>query len=359
MRTEHLSLLVCPRSKRPLVLGERRVLEESRVREGVLVEPVSGTCYPITDFIPRFVPEQNYARSFGVEWTVHSRTQYDATSGFAVSRDRFEKETRWARDLRGELVLEVGSGSGRFTTHALQTGATVVSFDYSEAVEANYGSNGKHMNLLLVQASVYEMPFRLDCFDRAFCFGVLQHTPDPRRAFSSIVRHLKPGGRIAADVYVKDLRNWLLNPKYWVRPFVSRKNPHTLYDALKRYVDLMWPLARILRKIPRIGATLNWKLLIADYSATALQHADDATLKQWAYLDTFDMLSPMFDKPQSLRTFRQWFCEAGLEDVDVHYGYNGLEGRGKRADPPATASRLQDLKDRPGRRASRIAPTPG
>lgn len=306
------------------------------------MEPLSGNCYAITNFIPRFVPQENYARSFGVEWTVHSRTQYDATSGLAVSRGRFEKETQWGRDLRGEFVLEVGSGSGRFTTHALETGATVVSFDYSEAVEANYQSNGKDPNLLLVQASVYEMPFRLDFFDRAFCFGVLQHTPDPRSAFMSIVPHLRPGGRIAADVYAKDLRNWLLNPKYWVRPFVSRENPRVLYDRLKRYVDLMWPLARLLRKVPRIGATLNWKLLIADYSATALRHADDATLKQWAYLDTFDMLSPMFDKPKSLKAFRQWFCEAGLEDVDVRYGYNGLEGRGKKTGAPRTASDLQD-----------------
>ena len=85
------------------------------------------------------------------------------------------------------------------------TGGTVVSFDYSGAVAANYRSNGSHENLL-VQASVYEMPFRLNYLDKAFCFGVLQHTPNPREAFISIVQQLRPGGRIAADVYAKNLR---------------------------------------------------------------------------------------------------------------------------------------------------------
>jgi hypothetical protein len=45
-------------------------------------------------------------------------------------------------------------------------------------------------------------------------------------------------------------------------------------------------LARIVRKVPVIGPTLNWKLLIAD-SSRVLPGADDATLKEWAYLETF------------------------------------------------------------------------
>ena len=40
------------------------------------------------------------------------------------------------------------------------------------------------------------------------------------------------------------------------------------------------------------------------------------------------MLSPQYDYPQSLRTMKKWFEEAKLKDIDVHYGYNGIEGRG-------------------------------
>jgi len=329
MRRAHIGLLVCPATKRPLVLKEGCVFEGSCVKEGELIEPVSGNHYWIRNYIPRFVPQDNYAASFGLEWNIHHRTQYDRHSGFSVSRERFERETRWGRCLEGETILEVGSGSGRYTEHALTTGALVISFDYSNAVEANYRSNGRHPNLLLVQASVYEMPFPYDAFDKVFCFGVLQHTPDPRAAFLAMVAHVKPGGRLASDIYIKDLMHWVLSTKYWVRPFTRNRDSARLYRAVRRYVDLMWPIARIVRRIPRIGYAINWRLLIADYSRV-LPGADEATLREWAYLDTFDMLSPAYDKPQTVRTFRRWHQEAGLKDVDVHRGFNGIEGRGTR-----------------------------
>ncbi len=327
MKLDHLRYLVCPRTGRPLQLDESCVPENGRARQGKLLEPVSGRSYPIVNFIPRFVQQENYASNFGLEWNIHSRTQYDETSGVSLSRERFEKETGWGSDLHGENILEVGSGSGRFTRHALDTGAFVFSYDYSNAVEANYRSNGTRENLLLVQASIYEMPFKRGFFDRAFCFGVLQHTPDPRGSFLAILEHLKPGGKVVSDIYVKNIGRWLLQPKYWIRPFTRRMASQDLYDAVKKYVDAMWPVARIVRKIPVIGPTLNWKLLIADYSKL-LPDADGATLREWAYLDTFDMLSPRYDRPATLKAFRQWHEQAGLVDVDVHYGFNGLEGRG-------------------------------
>jgi len=330
MNPNHLKYLVCPKTKQPLEIKFSSVVENKRIKEGMLIEPTSRHEYPIVNFIPRFVAQDNYAKNFGIEWNIHDLTQYDEFSGFSVSKDRFEKETKWGKDLRGETILEVGSGSGRFTKYALATGAFVVSLDYSEAVEANYRSNGKHENLLLVQASVYEMPFRKNYFDRAFCFGVLQHTPDPEKSFFSIIEHLKPNGRIASDTYVKDIRHWLLQTKYWVRPFLKKDDPKKLYEATKKYVDILWPLARIVRKIPKIGYAINWRLLVADYSK-ALPNADDRTLKEWAYLDTFDMLSPMYDKPKTLKTFKRWHEAAGLTDIEVHYGYNGIEGRGRKS----------------------------
>lgn len=328
MNPAHLPLLACPSTKRPLIL-EETVESCGRIETGLLREPESGNTYPIVRGIPRFVPLDNYAASFGHEWNTHSRTQYDDTTGFDASGERFRNETRWGDDLSGELMLEVGSGSGRFTREALKTGATVVSLDYSTAVEANRKSNGSAENLLLVQASVFEMPFHPGRFDKAFCIGVLQHTPDPKGAFHAIVGQLKPGGRIASDVYIKDLRHWMLQTKYWIRPFIRKDDPARLYEFLKSYVDFMWPLARLIRRVPLIGYAINWRLLVADYSKL-LPDASDEVLKEWAYLDTFDMLSPAFDKPQTVSTFRRWHFEAGLEEIDVHPGYNGVEGRARK-----------------------------
>ena len=327
MQEKYLTLLRCPYNGKKLHC-KNIIKKNEKIKEGILIEPSSGNEYPIVNFIPRFVPEENYARSFGYQWNIHYRTQYDKQSGYSSSQERFENVSKWGNNLSDELILEVGCGAGRFTEHAVNTNAMVISFDYSNAVEANYRSNGQLDNLLIVQADIYNMPFNKLSFDKAFCFGVLQHTPDPKQSFISIVKYLKPNGCIASDVYHKTLIGWLLQTKYYVRPFTKGKDPDKLYKLVKIYVEFMWSLAKIIRKIPKIGHALNWRLLVADHY-NILPNADDATLKEWAILDTFDMLSPMYDFPQTIKTFNKWHEEAGLTNIDICKGYNGLEGRGK------------------------------
>ena len=330
MRIEHLNYLRCPKTGSELTLADA-VMENDRVREGRLVS-ACGESYPIVKFVPRFVEADNYAANFGFEWQVHSRTQFDADAGHKMSEERVFGVTGWPRDLKGEVILEAGSGSGRFTEHLLSTGAMVVSFDYSQAVEPNYESNGRHPNLLLVQGNIYEMPFAKASFDKVFCFGVLQHTPDPHASFKALVAMMKPGAQLATDIYLKTVMRYYLNTRYWVRPLTRNMDPQKLYDRCKAYIDFMWPLARVIRKIPKIGDAINWRLLIAD-TFSEMPDADDATLKEWAYLDTFDMLSPAYDIPQSPATFQHWHEEAGLADIDVRLGPNGVV---------ATASKPKD-----------------
>lgn len=322
MKIEHLKYLRCPRTKKQLIL-KNEILEKGRAKTGILLEPSSGAEYPIVNFIPRFVPVENYASGFGFQWNLHNKTQFDDYSHINVSEKRFYEETRWEKNLQGQLILEVGSGSGRFTTVALKTSALVVSLDYSNAVEANYKSNGHLDNLLLVQASVYEMPFEEGYFDKVLCIGVLQHTPDPKKSFLAIVDYLRSGGQIVTDIYRKSFIKYYVNPKYLVRLFTKGGNAERLYKRVVNWVNFMWPLARVVRVIdPRI----SHRFCVVDHSRL-LPDAPDSLIKEWAYLDTFDMLAPMYDFPETIREFRQWHIEAGLKDIDVHPGHNGIEGR--------------------------------
>lgn len=323
MRLEHLRLLCCPACSGDLNLASYRD-DDGKVESGQLRCALCQCEYPIVRHIPRFVSSPNYSASFGIEWNLHSRTQFDDHTGLPFSEKRFFEESRWPTRLDDEIVIDAGSGAGRFTAIAASTNATVLSLDYSDAVEANYASNGSRDNVLIVQGDVYRMPFREA--DRVFCFGVIQHTPDPRQAFLSLLRHVKPGGHVAADVYVKSFGRYVLGTKYWVRPLTRRIRPETLDRWTRRYVDAMWPVAKIVRKIPMIGKALNWRLLIADYSH---QIGDDVTLRDWAYLDTFDMLSPRYDYPQTLRTVRRWGTEAKLEDFEAERCAHGIAIRGR------------------------------
>jgi ubiquinone/menaquinone biosynthesis C-methylase UbiE/uncharacterized protein YbaR (Trm112 family) len=322
MFLEHLTLLACPRCRGAL----SRTSAEGEVRRGSVLIQGSLACrvcceeYPVISGVPRFVPRENYASGFGLEWTKHARTQYDSYSGITASERRFFEQTHWPRDLTGQTVLEVGSGSGRFTEQAANTGATVVSLDYSYAVDANYASNGTRGNVLIVQADVFAMPFALHAFDRLFCFGMLQHTPSPSRAFMELPLVLKPGGALCADIYRASLMRTVLQTKYFVRPFTRRMNPDHLYALVRRWVDFMWPLASLIRRLPK-GHGINWRLLVADYSQLGLS---GDLLKEWSYLDTFDMLAPRFDRPATLSTFRKWAVDACLNEIEAEHTGHGI-----------------------------------
>jgi SAM-dependent methyltransferase len=329
MRDEHLQYLVCPECRQALALSDTLRDHDGVIETATLRCSACGASYPIIQHIPRFVASENYADSFGLQWSRHAKTQYDSCNGANASQTRFFGQTRWERRLEGEIVLEVGSGAGRFTEQALSTGALVLSLDYSSAVDVNYALNGNHPNLLLVQADLYQMPFPEAIADKVFCLGVLQHTPRVEEAFMLLPRFLKSGGSLVIDVYAKHggFRD-LLTTKYWVRPVARHLPPQRLYRFVQHYVTLMWPITKVIGKIPSVGRALNFKLLVPDFRG--LYPLSDEQLKDWAILDSFDMLSPRFDSPQDLVSVQQWFSRSGFSVFEVERNDFGhiVEGRG-------------------------------
>lgn len=207
MRVELLEIMRCPLTGKRLIL-EKPIYSNERVESGWLVSEDGCHRYMILDFIPRFVSESNYANSFGFQWNRFRETQLDSHSGVPISRDRFYRSTGWSPDdLKGKTVLEVGCGAGRFTEILLYVGAIVVALDYSNAVDACWKNHYLHPNLTVVQGDIYNLPFQGETFDFVFCFGVLQHTPDVKKAFMSLPSQLKKGGHLAVDVYRKSIRH--------------------------------------------------------------------------------------------------------------------------------------------------------
>jgi len=322
---DHLRHLACPRCHSDLTLKAEETVG-ARVRSGALECGRCAVRHPIREFIPRFVDADNYAANFGYQWNRHWRTQYDSYTGEPISETRFFAATGWPRRMDGELLLEAGSGSGRFTVVAAATNATVVSFDYSAAVEANYRNNGHLPNVLIVQASILEMPFRPAYFSRVVCIGVIQHTPDPERSFECLTSVAAPGGSLAVDAYVR-LPWWkhLFETKYWVLPITSRLPAPVLYRFCERWVNLWWPVTGAFVRLTG-RRILSWFLLMADYRG--VYALPDKIQKEWAILDSFDMLSPTYDFPQRVEDIRRWFERSRLVDVQVGYGSNGVYGRG-------------------------------
>lgn len=283
-----------------------------------------GTAYPVVNGVARFVQREHYAGSFGLQWNVHRKTQLDSYTGLPLSRNRLFQVTRWSEDLRGQTILEAGSGAGRFTEVLVSTGAQVLSFDLSTAVDANYANNGSHSNLLILQADMSDIPVRPRSVDKVICLGVLQHTPDPAAAFRRLTEHVRPGGELVVDVYAARLRS-LISWKYALRPLTKRVDKQRLHRIIAAATPPLVPLSAWLYRLAgRAGSRL---LPIVQYDHLGLSAALN---REWAVLDTFDMYAPAHDHPQTLQTVQRWYDEAGFVSVNVEYGPNGVVARGRR-----------------------------
>jgi SAM-dependent methyltransferase len=279
----------------------------------------SGLSFPKLGGVPRFVSNDNYTASFGFQWNKFQQTQIDRQNEqLNFSRERLLKVTGWDKeDLRGKNVLEVGSGAGRFTKIVLEeTQADLYSVDYSDAVSANYRNNGHFGNRLhLFQASIYDMPFPDNSFDKVFCFGVLQHTPDFRQSVKCLIDKAKPGGEVIVDFY--PINGWWtkIHSKYLLRPWTKKMSHEKLLAKIDKNADRLIAAYNFFDRI-KLGKIVNRFLPVCDIRHTFPDNLSKKELREWVVLDTFDMFSPEHDHPQKIETVKKWFEEFGME---VHF----------------------------------------
>lgn len=89
MKQEVIKYLSCPECRSDLTLVESSIEASGEIKEGEVCCTGRHHVFPIKNYIPRFVPSENYADSFGLEWNAHAKTQIDKFNGTNISGSGF------------------------------------------------------------------------------------------------------------------------------------------------------------------------------------------------------------------------------------------------------------------------------
>ncbi len=289
----------------------------------------AGHSFPLVDCIPRFVPAESYADSFGAQWKRYRLTQLDSHSGTRISEERARRcvgDLLWNR-LAGLHVLESGCGAGRFTEVLLGQGAHVTSVDLSAAVDANAENFPQDESHRVAQADIRRLPFMPRQFDLVFCLGVVQHTPAPEETIAALYEHVRPGGILVFDHYSRGLA-WRLGTAPLVRSYFRRLPAERALRASERLVDFLLPLHE---KAGRLRPLLRRLSPVLSYHDALPQLAPEAQ-REWALLDTHDLLTDRYKHFRGPASLLRTVHQLGAVDVTAREAGNGVEVRAQR--PP-------------------------
>jgi SAM-dependent methyltransferase len=292
-----LAWLRCPVCRGCLEVGGEQLesIESGQLR------CANGHAFPVVSGVPRFVGTDAYTRSFSYEWNRFRLTQLDSHTGRTDTRDRLQASLNFPlEDLAGKLVLDAGCGMGRFAEIVHRFGGEYIGLDYSFAIDAAYANAGHLHGVHFIQADLFELPFGDGVFDLVMSLGVLHHTPDPRRAFASIGRVVRPGGQLTITVYDAGNKVYVANSRFW-RRFTTRLPKRILHALSYAAVPLyyLWTLPGLgwlLRSLAFISLERDWR---------------------WRVLDTFDWYSPRFQSWHTHHEVFAWFKEDGFSEVEV------------------------------------------
>ena len=341
MKRRLMEFLTCPRCQGEFELEVFEASTEGateEIEEGLL-RSSCGTWYPIVQGIPVILPNaldiygefaQKHAGrlpqwefsddevrrfekekkktqdSFGFEWTVYSSVRDERDRGYALEGGLTPEF------FKDKLVLDAGCGYGRHSRVVHEFGAEVVGIDLSVAVLNARRITSDLPNAHIVQADLFDPPFRKGSFDIVFSWGVLHHTPDPRRAFEGLTEFIRAGGDISVKIYRRKPTSAACLESA-IRAFTLKMPLKLLYDLSYMAVPVNWFYWKIGRMIPGLREAIlgvvkvdrNWRI---------------------AHIDTFDWYHPQYQFHFPMEEVESWFRECGLVDIVAAQSL-GVRGR--------------------------------
>lgn len=341
--TEIKKLLVCPIHRCELQFDTTVYSSKGVPWPDSEIRCSKGCLFEIECGIPRFVSGDNYGSGFGLQWQRYQKTQLDSYTGQPISRVRLERCLGMPLDmLKGKVILEAGSGAGRFTELLIDKCKFLVSMDLSEAVDANLKNCSGKNPYLLIQADINASPLPHRLFDVVICLGVIQHTPSPEQTIASLAEHVKPGGLLVIDHYTLNHRltkiSQYLTLHFPLRAVIKRLNPGLGLKATIMLTAVCNPIRKHTCKVPWLDR-IAYTFFPSNCYYTKYPQCDPKVIYEWNELDTHDTLTDYYKHRRSLEEIRSCLEYLGFIDIWCSKGGNGIEAR---ATYPESRSNLKN-----------------
>lgn len=133
--------------------------------------------------------------------STYDTQRWSSKAGIITNRAQQSVLKELCADWRHRNILEVGSGTARFTIPLLRHHNRMTLADISDGMLAVARENIENENLgdqidSYVKASIYEIPFEDSTFDHAISINVVNHLDRPELALKELARVTKPGSSL-------------------------------------------------------------------------------------------------------------------------------------------------------------------
>jgi SAM-dependent methyltransferase/uncharacterized protein YbaR (Trm112 family) len=348
MRERLLDFLCCPECRREeldLTDYEHRADDREEIVEGEIRCLSCGSRFPIVNRIPRMLPValrqslvsfhpdffQRHPDLISQNGTAGGDERVARTlKGYSYQHVKLDDHARefarwkqnfydcipleWRRSdfFHGKLGADIGCGEGRHLYWAREFGAEMVGIDLSEGVEVARQNTNQQPNCHIVQADIYQLPFKEGVFDFVYSIGVLHHLPRPRDGFQRILSAVRPSGAVSIWVYgLQGMQWWYrLSHMTWLRGL----GPH-----LPRWAQ--YSLSFMIAALLEIGIWLPCRLaarLRGDSSIRRIPLADACRRSFRAKIrSVLDRIQPPVTHYHTAEELEGWFKEAELSNVAI------------------------------------------